>query len=167
MGVTEPAVDRSTLVAAATLGVGIGGLVDVILFHMILQTHHLVTGYVDPTTLGGLRTNVFADGAFSLAMLLIAAVGGVRLWSALVAADPARPPSASAAGGAAVVGRGAWNLVDVVVDHAVLQLHHATYPAFDVYDWGWLVASLLLTAAGWLAIRGATRSAASPGGRRT
>ena len=158
----RPTVDRSMLFAAATLGVGFGGLVDVILFHMILQTHHLVTGYVDPTTLAGLRTNVFADGVFSLAMLLITCAGAVKLWSALVAADPARPPSASGVGGAVVVGLGAWNLFDVVVDHAVLRLHHATYPALDAYDLGWFVASLVLVAAGWLALRNATPSAPTP-----
>lgn len=166
-GVGRPTADRSTLVAAATLGVGFGGLVDVILFHQILQTHHLVSGYVDPTTLDGLRTNVFADGVFSLAMLLVACAGAAGLWSALVAADPDRPPAASAVGGAAVVGLGAWNLFDVVVDHALLRLHHATYPVLDAYDLGWLVASLLLTAVGWLAIRGVTPTATSPGGGRT
>ncbi|WP_049947788.1 DUF2243 domain-containing protein [Candidatus Halobonum tyrrellensis] len=156
----RPTAERSTLLAAATLGVGFGGLLDVILFHQILRTHHLVSGYVDPTTLSGLRTNVFADGVFSLAMLLVVCVGGVKLWSALVAADPERPPAASAVGGAAVVGLGAWNLFDVVVDHALLGLHHATYPVLDAYDLGWLVASLALVAAGWIAVEKATPTAA-------
>jgi uncharacterized membrane protein len=153
------ATDRSTLLAAAVLGVGFGGLVDVLVFHLILQTHHLLSGYVDPTTMGGLRTNVLADGVFSLVMLAVMGVGGAKLWSALVRADPAEPPSASAVVGAAVIGLGAWNLFDVVVDHAVLRLHAATYPVLDVYDLGWFVASLVLVAAGWLAVRDGEPSA--------
>jgi uncharacterized membrane protein len=157
----RPTADRSTLLAAAALGVGLGGLLDVILFHLVLQTHHLVSGIVPPTSLQGLRTNVLADGLFSLVMLLVMGVAAVRLWSTLVEADPARPPSASAVGGAAVVGLGAWNVFDVVVDHALLGLHHATYPVLDVYDLGWFVASLVLVGAGWLAVRGATPSSST------
>lgn len=161
--VPRPTADRSTLLAAGTLGVGLGGLLDVILFHLVLQTHHLVTGIVPPTSLSGVRTNVFGDGVFSLAMLLVMGVGAVRLWSALVEADPDRPPSASAVGGAAVVGLGVWNVFDVVVDHALLGLHHATYPVLDVYDLGWFVASLALVGAGWLTVRGAKPSPAMGG----
>src|SRR6056297_1695427 len=76
-GDTQAAADerRLGLVAAGTFGFGFSGLVDVLVLHHVLQWHHLVSGIYPMDTLAGLRTNILADGLFSLAMLVLAGIG--------------------------------------------------------------------------------------------
>src|SRR6056297_2726959 len=63
------------LLAAGVFGFGFSGLVDVLVLHHVLQWHHLVSGIYPMDTLAGLRTNILADGLFSLAMLVLAGIG--------------------------------------------------------------------------------------------
>ena len=51
------------------LGVGLGGFVDGIVLHQILQWHHLLTseGSYPATTVAGLEANTLADGLFHAA----------------------------------------------------------------------------------------------------
>lgn len=137
---------KRAVVGAGVFGFGFSGLVDVLLLHHVLQLHHLVSNKVEPTTLTGLRLNIFADGLFSLAMLTIMSVGGGLVWAAeRRRARQPLPPRPLA--GAAVVGLGVFDLFDVVVDHTLLGLHHATSgPGF--YDPHWAVISLLIIGAG-------------------
>ncbi|MFC6726820.1 DUF2243 domain-containing protein, partial [Halobium palmae] len=60
---------RRGLVGAGTFGFGLSGVVDVLLLHLVLQWHHLISNVVAPTTLAGLRTNLVADGLFTLGTL--------------------------------------------------------------------------------------------------
>ncbi len=55
------------------LGVGMGGFVDGILLHQVLQWHHMLSGtdddrigvrFYDPRTVPGLRMNTVWDGFF-------------------------------------------------------------------------------------------------------
>ena len=49
------------------MGVGLGGFIDGILLHQVLQWHHLLTGTGDHpmTTVPGLETNTLGDGLFT------------------------------------------------------------------------------------------------------
>ncbi len=51
------------------LGIGLGGFVDGILLHQILQWHHMLTseGSYPKTTVAGLETNTLWDGLFHAA----------------------------------------------------------------------------------------------------
>jgi uncharacterized membrane protein len=150
---------RPLTTAGGVIGFGLGGLVDVLLFHLVLQEHHLISGLVDPTTRAGLRLNLIADGLFCLLMLGIMGVGFGLLWMA--APRPDVPWSANRFVAATVIGAGAFNLYDGVIDHYVLGLHHTTYPALDGYDLVWVVGSLVLLAAGSLALRAERRERAA------
>ena len=136
---------RRAVVGAGVLGFGFSGLVDVLVLHHVLQLHHLVSNVYPTTTLAGLRTNLFADGVFSLAMVVIAGVGAGLAWRAerrTPAPLPARPLV-----GAAVVGLGVFDLFDVLVNHMLLRLHHATSgPGY--YDPHWVVISVLIIGGG-------------------
>lgn len=133
------------VVGAGVLGFGFSGLVDVLVLHHVLQIHHLVSNVYDPTTLAGLRTNILADGLFSLGMLLILGVGAGVVWTAERRAS--RPLRLKPLAGATILGIGLFDLFDVVVDHTLLGLHHATDgPGF--YDPHWAVVSLLVVGAG-------------------
>ncbi|HEX2578333.1 MAG TPA: DUF2243 domain-containing protein, partial [Aquihabitans sp.] len=48
------------------LGVGLGGFVDGIVLHQVLQWHHVLsdTGDHPTTTVAGLEANTLADGVF-------------------------------------------------------------------------------------------------------
>src|SRR5918998_388604 len=68
------------------LGVGLGGFLDGILLHQVLQWHHLLTGEEGgelSDTVAGLEANTLADGFFHLAtwILVVAAMAlTVRAW---------------------------------------------------------------------------------------
>ena len=53
------------LIAAGTLmGIGMGGFVDGILFHQILQLHNMLSAKLPPDTLVNAKTNMVWDGLF-------------------------------------------------------------------------------------------------------
>jgi uncharacterized membrane protein len=139
--------ERRVLLGGAVAGFGAGALLDVVLFHMILQWHHLLSGFYDPSTLGGLRANVYFDGVFSLAMAGVVAIGGAVVWRELNRAT--EPLSALRFLGGLLVGAGLFNVFDGVVDHYVLGLHDVVHGtrAFNPH---WIGASLLLLGAGIL-----------------
>ena len=145
--------DRSVLLAGGVIGFGLGGLLDVLLFHLVLRAHHLISGIVPPTTPEGLQLNLVADGLFSLAMVGIAIVGFVPLWRALPLSDRSR--ALGLLTGAFVTGVGAFNFYDGTIDHYVLGLHHVTQwpPNPDIFDVLWIIGSMVLLAAGVLTIR--------------
>lgn len=61
------------------LGVGLGGFVDGIVLHQVLQWHHMLsaTHRYPTTTIAGIEANTLADGLFHVATLI--AVVGRRL----------------------------------------------------------------------------------------
>ncbi|EJN60688.1 Uncharacterized membrane protein [Halogranum rubrum] len=133
------------VVGAGVLGFGFSGLVDVLVLHHVLQLHHLVSNVYDPSTLAGLRTNIFADGLFSVGMVLVLGVGAGLVWTAERRASSPLPLQPLA--GATILGIGLFDLFDVVVNHTLFGLHHATDgPGF--YDPHWAVVSLLIIGAG-------------------
>ena len=141
---------RRALYAAGVFGFGFSGLIDVVVLHQVLGLHHLLSSVYDPTTLAGLRTNVVADGLFSVAMIAIAGVGAGLVWRA--ERRTAAPLPATPLAGAAVLGLGLFDLFDVVVNHTILGLHHATHGT-SFYDPHWAVVSLLIMGGGWLILR--------------
>ena len=58
-------INRRPLIAAGTLlGIGMGGFVDGILFHQILQVHNMLSAKYPPTTLVNAEINMVWDGLF-------------------------------------------------------------------------------------------------------
>ena len=67
------------------MGIGLGGFLDGIVLHQILQWHHLLTdeGCCPASTVGGLEDNTLADGLFHAATwvaVLAGSIGAVRAW---------------------------------------------------------------------------------------
>ncbi|MEM4780325.1 MAG: DUF2243 domain-containing protein [Halalkalicoccus sp.] len=145
---------RSLLLWGGVFGFGLGALIDVVIFHQILQTHHLLSGVYDPLTYDGLRTNVMFDGLFSLVMLAIALVGATMLWR--TANRATRALSSLTVVGSALVGAGAFNVFDGVVNHYLLDIHNVVHGT-EAWNPHWVVVSLLMLVAGllvlWLAER--------------
>ena len=49
---------RKLLLCGGTMGVGLGAVIDVVVFHLIFQHHHLLSGYIDPTSYEGIRSSL-------------------------------------------------------------------------------------------------------------
>ena len=143
------------LLGAGTFGFGFSGLVDVLVLHHVLQWHHLVSAVYPTTTLDGLRTNLLADGLFSLAMVVVAGVGAGLVWRA--ERRTSVPLALRPVAGAAIIGLGAFDLFDVVVDHTLLGLHHAVSQG-GRYDPHWAVVSLLIVGVGVYIYRSGVRT---------
>lgn len=147
---TADGVTRRSLLAAGVFGFGFSGLIDVLVLHHVLQWHHLLSGIYPQTTMAGLRTNILADGLFSLGMLVVTCVGAGLLWQSERRTDV--PLALRPVAGAAVIGLGAFDLYDVVVDHVLLGLHQPLSQG-GRYNPHWAVVSLLFLAAGYYVYR--------------
>jgi uncharacterized membrane protein len=135
------------------LGIGLGGFVDGIVLHQILQWHHMLTSHGDypATTVAGLEANTLADGLFHAFAWVAVAAGVFLLWrrGAMRRAQGGRELA-----GWALVGWGIFNLVEGIVDHHVLGLHHVREGGSETaWDLGFLAFGALLLAGGWLRAR--------------
>ena len=133
---------RPFVLPAVVLGVGLGGLADGIVLHQILQWHHIASAVQPPTDLAALEHNTLLDGIFHAAAWLMTLAGVFLLWRAADMAR-ARPPTAVLFGGL-LVGWATFNLVEGLLDHYLLGVHHVREGAdAAVYD-----AALMLLSAG-------------------
>jgi uncharacterized membrane protein len=161
---TRSRVGREPLVSAGlALGIGLGGFVDGIAFHQILQLHGMLSAKVAPVTLVALEFNMLWDGIFHAFTWCMTVLGILLLWRA-----GARPDGAWCGRtllGAGLAGWGAFNLIEGVVDHFVLQIHHVVERlGLSVWDGVFLGSGVLLIALGVGLIRSArpARAAAAP-----
>jgi uncharacterized membrane protein len=164
----------SILVPGLLIGVGVGGFVDGILLHQVLQWHHMLSNTQDDRvgiadypvdTVAGLEVNTLWDGFFHVATWIAVVVGLWVLWNRVVKSGG--PFSRRSLLGAVLAGWGLFNLVEGIVDHHVLQVHHVRQVG-DVdnvllWDLGFLVLGVLLVAVGLLLYRQGQRMAARRG----
>ncbi len=132
-------------------GLGLGGFIDGIVLHQILQWHHMVSHVDDypPTTLAGLEVNVFADGLFHVLTWFFVLAGSI---AAIVAWRQGRlAPNWSFHFGLVLVGWGIFNLVEGLVDHHLLEVHHVRDDLGGPLSWdiAFLIFGVLLVIGGW------------------
>ena len=140
------------------LGIGLGGFVDGIVLHQILQWHHLLTseGSYPATTVAGLETNTLADGLFHAATWVAVAAGVWLLWRR--ATDWRWAVSGRALLGWMLAGWGLFNLAEGVVDHHVLGIHHVrTGGSETAWDLAFLAFGAALAGGGWMLARAGER----------
>jgi uncharacterized membrane protein len=119
----NPTVRRTPLVAAGILlGAGLGGFVDGIVLHQILQWHNMLSGQLPPDTLVRAKINMYWDGLFHAAVWVLTAVGLAMLWSATGRAEV--PHSGRTLVGGLLLGWGLFNVLEGIIDHELLGLHH-------------------------------------------
>jgi uncharacterized membrane protein len=149
--------------AGLLYGIGLGGFIDGIVLHQILQWHHMVSHVEDypVTTVAGLEVNTLADGFFHLATwicVLVASILTLHSWR-----QGRLAPSWSFHFGLVLAGWGIFNLVEGVVDHHLLEVHHVRDDLGAPLGWdvGFLVFGALLAIAGWLLHRRGVRTLAN------
>ena len=133
------------------LGLGLGGFLDGIVLHQVLQWHHVMSNVEDHpvTTVAGLEANTLADGLFHLGTWVLVVAGIV---CAVVSWRRDRlPPSWRFHVGLLLTGWGVFNLVEGLVDHHLLEVHHVRDDLGGplVWDLGFLAFGLLLALGGW------------------
>ena len=150
---------------ALILGLGLGGFIDGIVLHQILQWHHILssTGDHPMTTVAGLEENTLADGFFHLATWLLVVAGSALLFRAW--RDGRLAPPWRAHLGLLLAGWGIFNLVEGVVDHHVLGLHHVRDDLGGPIGWdlAFLGLGAVLAVAGWALVRGVSMRTAGSG----
>ncbi len=104
------------------LGIGLGGFVDGILFHQILQLHSMLSNWVPRTTLANVEINMFWDGLFHAFTWMATVIGLAMLWRAMKRPDV--PLSGRTFSASLFLGWGVFNLVEGLIDHEILQIHH-------------------------------------------
>ena len=137
--------------AGVLLGMGLGGFFDGILFHQLLQWHNMVSSKVPPLTLFGMKYNMVWDGVFHAATWVSTAAGLVLLWHAVKRSQKLCPTSVLA--GAFAVGWGGFNVVEGLVNHHLLELHHVHPGAYEqAWDVGFIAVGAAAAAVGSLVV---------------
>ena len=142
------------LIAAATLiGIGMGGFIDGILLHQILQWHQMISAKLPPDTLLNKETNMFWDGIFHSFTWLTTTLGIYLLWK--VARERKSVLSNRIFGGSLLFGFGLFNVVEGIIDHHILVLHNVRELSTNQSAWnfGFLGLSLLMLAFGWMLVQ--------------
>ena len=142
--------------AGILLGLGIGGFFDGILLHQVLQWHHMLSSAGYPVnTLNNLEFNVLWDGLFHASTYIFVTVGLALLWRA--ASKPHSRWSGKMLIGAQLIGFGAFNVVEGIVDHHILGIHHVneTVPVeqWIYWDAGFLLWGAVMLMIGWWQLR--------------
>ena len=129
---------RATLKAERALfvlGVAFSMFFDGIVLHQLLQWHHLASHTHPTDTLSNLKFNTLVDGLFHSAAWIVA------LWGVWLLMQSARHGSLQIAprtllGGAFIAGWGAFNVVENIINHFILQVHHVreNVPNVWTYD---------------------------------
>jgi uncharacterized membrane protein len=149
---------RPLIAAGTALGIGMGGFVDGILFHQILQVHNMLSAVRPPSTLVNAEINMFWDGLFHAFTWVTTAVGIALLWRAVK--RPRAPLSTRALVGSMILGWGLFNLVEGVIDHHLLGIHHVVErPGHLPYDLAFLASGVVFLALGALLARDAAPGA--------
>ena len=143
--------DGSVRTPLFLFGVGLGGFVDGIVLHQVLQWHHMISDNesTPPTTIAGLEANTLADGLFHVFAFIVVLVALALLFRQQRREPVAVPPRTTIVGWL-LIGWASFNIVEGLVDHHLLQIHHVRDDVSSPLPWdlGFLVFSLVLLAVG-------------------
>ena len=150
--------NRFPVLAGLWCGFGLGGFFDGIVLHQILQWHHVLTSAGFPAdSVQNLKINTLWDGIFHAATYFFVLIGLAGFWRA--AHRPHPWWSGKMLGGTTLMGFGLFNVVEGIVDHHVLKIHHVNETvAIDhwiYWDLGFLAwGAAMLVGGGALLIAG-------------
>jgi uncharacterized membrane protein len=154
---------RFPTAAGIFFGLGLGGFFDGIVLHQVLQWHHMLSGWYPVKDMPSLELNTLWDGVFHSGTYVFVVVGLFILWRS--AHKRHLHWSNRILFGTLLLGWGIFNIVEGIVDHEVLGVHHVNEvvpPSQRIY---WDIAFLLWGASmltgGWILMRSGQRKAMS------
>ncbi len=117
-----------------------------------LQLHNMMSARIANTDYVGAKVNMAWDGVFHAGVWTITAAGILLLWRA------GRITGANMSGrllaGSLLAGWGLFNLVEGVIDHHLLQLHHVYEPmGLSIWDHAFLLWGAAMLLGGWTVAR--------------
>ncbi|QDL11017.1 DUF2243 domain-containing protein [Brasilonema octagenarum UFV-E1] len=140
------------IVAGIFLGIGLGGFFDGIVLHQILQWHHMLSNIRPLTTMSNIDMNTIWDGLFHAFDWIMTVIGVVLLWRAGGREDV--PWSSNIYFGSILTGAGLFNLVEGVIDHHILGIHHVKPgPNQLAWDLGFLALGAFLVIVGLVLVQ--------------
>ncbi|MGA0607331.1 DUF2243 domain-containing protein [Phenylobacterium sp. VNQ135] len=143
---------RPAIAAALALGIGLGGFFDGIVFHQILQVHNMMSGWLPVTDLVSAKANMVWDGLFHAAVWLITLAGVALLWRAARRGDVVFDGRYLVGG--FLLGWGLFNVVEGLIDHHLLGVHHVMERLGpSVWDAAFLAWGAAMILAGWALVR--------------
>jgi uncharacterized membrane protein len=139
--------------AGLMIGVGMGGFVDGILFHQILQWHQMLSNIIPPDTLIHKQINTFWDGMFHAFTWLFTFIGMVLLWNLHFKKDAII--STKIFIGSLLMGWGIFNVTEGFINHYLLKLHNVREVTShqDVYNNIFIGVSIIVILLAWSLIR--------------
>ncbi|MFS4490694.1 DUF2243 domain-containing protein [Dietzia kunjamensis] len=140
----DPTAGRRLVLSGFLFGCGIAGsVIDLFVFHLLLQWHH----FYDLSTT---TTALVADGLFHGATWLI------TVWGLFMFADVRQQIAVpwTRWAGAVLTGVGFFQLVDGIVFHKLLGIHQIRYGVdLLVYDLVWILSAIILLTIGLVMLR--------------
>ncbi len=131
--------------AGVLLGLGLGAFFDGIVFHQLLQWHHMLSGWYPLNSIDNITLNTTWDGIFHSVAYVLVLAGFYVLWQ--WARRSEMRWSRSQCLGTILIGWGIFNLVEGVVDHQILRLHQVNETVPDSQRIFWDIGFLLWGAA--------------------
>jgi uncharacterized membrane protein len=123
---------RPIVAPALLLGIGLGGFIDGILLHQILQWHNMLSSVRPPVDLVSMKFNMVWDGLFHAVTWMFTVVGVVLLFRAGRRDDVVW--SGRIFFGTMLFGWGLFNFVEGIIDHLIAGIHHV-HPGAHQLAW--------------------------------
>jgi uncharacterized membrane protein len=148
--------DRHFPISAGILfGLGLGGFFDGIVLHQVLQWHHMLSSWYPVNTIKKLELNTRWDGVFHSSTYLFVVAGLFILWRTAQARHLYW--SSKLLTGTMLIGFGAFNVVEGLIDHHLLGVHHVNElvdPANRIYwDVGFIMWGAVMLIGGFYLLR--------------
>jgi uncharacterized membrane protein len=149
--------DREFPISAGILfGLGLGGFFDGIVLHQLLQWHHMLTSAgLAPDSVHNLEINTLWDGIFHLSTYVFVLLGLILFWKRAHRTHVRW--SGKLLAGTMLMGFGIFNVVEGIVDHHLLGIHHVNETAprhqWIYWDLGFLIWGALMLITGWFVLK--------------
>jgi uncharacterized membrane protein len=138
--------------AGILFGLGLGGFFDGIILHQVLRWHHMLSSWYPLNSIQSYELNTLWDGIFHSFTYLFVVGGLYVLWQTAQLRHLFW--SSKLLVGTILIGFGAFNVVEGIVNHHVLGIHHVNEvvsPASRFYfDAGFIIWGALMLISGWI-----------------
>jgi uncharacterized membrane protein len=155
--------------AGILFGLGLGGFFDGIVLHQLLQWHHMLSSWYPVNTIENLELNTRWDGIFHSLTYLFVVAGLFILWR--TAQRRHLFWSTKLLVGTMLMGFGAFNVVEGLVNHHLLGIHQVNELVDERYRIYWDIGFILWGAAmlfiGWVLLKQGQRETSDAAVDRT
>jgi uncharacterized membrane protein len=159
MSDTRAATGGFPTAAGIFFGLGLGGFFDGIVLHQVLQWHHMLSSWYPIKDVPSLELNTLWDGIFHSTTYVFLVVGLFILWRS--AHTRHLLWSNKLLFGTLLLGWGIFNVVEGIIDHELLGVHHVNeLVPLDrriYWDIAFLVWGAAMLVGGWALVRSGQR----------